>query len=189
MYMDTLLAFDRSLFFAINHLPHTPWSDWLFVTISAVGSLGIGWVIIASILVFRYNYRDRRYLVTFFISLMITVLVTTVLKQLIGRPRPEFSLPDAIVPYPCLDLWCRAESLSFPSFHAAASFCAAYILGYGKRRHDLIWYSVAALIAFSRIYLGKHFPLDVVAGMLIGLGIGHISMQFMKVDLISKYSN
>lgn len=187
--MDTLLAFDRSLFYAINQLPHVSWSDWGFATISAVGSLGIGWLIIAGILVLRYNYRDRRYLVTFFVSLLITALITTVLKQLIGRPRPEFSLPGVIVPYPCLDLWCKAESLSFPSFHAAVSFCSAYILGYGKRRHDLIWYSVAAVIAFSRIYLGKHFPSDVLAGTLLGLTVGFIMMRLLKIDLISKYSN
>lgn len=182
---DILRAADITLFFAVNHLPHTVWSNWFFATLSVVGSMGMGWVMVAAVLVLKYNYRDRRYLMTFLLSIALTYITVTILKNSIGRPRPEFALPGVIVPYPCLDAWCLIESLSFPSFHAAASFCAAYLLAYGKRRHDAVWYSVAALIAVSRVYLGKHYPSDIIAGMGVGLLIGSIMMRLLHKDIPS----
>lgn len=184
--IEAIFTLDRSIFYAINHLPHTLWSDWAMATVSAIGSLGVGWVLIAAVLILRYNYRDRRYLKTFILSLIVTAALTTVIKYFIGRSRPEFVIPDVIASYPCIDILCRAQSQSFPSFHAALSFCAAYILGYGKRRHDVMWYSIAGLISFSRIYLGKHFPSDVLVGTLLGLTVGFIMMRSFHIRTKSK---
>jgi undecaprenyl-diphosphatase len=65
-----------------------------------------------------------------------------------------------------------AQSYSFPSGHAAASFVAAYLLSKKDKKRAWVYYVVALLISFSRIYLGKHYPSDVLAGALIGTLIG-----------------
>jgi undecaprenyl-diphosphatase len=62
---------------------------------------------------------------------------------------------------------------SFPSGHAASSFaCAVVLSAYASRRRVLL-YALATLIAFSRAYVGVHYPLDVVAGAVLGVGLGY----------------
>jgi undecaprenyl-diphosphatase len=71
-------------------------------------------------------------------------------------------------PKPLLDV---PTTSSFPSGHAATSFACAYVLARAAPRFAILFYVLAALIAFSRSYVGVHYPLDVIAGALIGLGV------------------
>ena len=89
-----------------------------------------------------------------FTSLAATAAVAAGLKWAVGRPRPEGKTD-------------RRNS-SFPSAHAAAAFSTATLLAHRYPRYRLIYYAVASMISFSRIYLGRHYPSDVIAGGMIG---------------------
>ena len=67
----------------------------------------------------------------------------------------------------------QPATYSFPSGHSASSFAAATVFAFAltRRRAAIIW-ALAATVAFSRIYIGVHYPLDVVVGALIGVLIG-----------------
>lgn len=86
----------------------------------------------------------------------------TGLKALIDRPRPtvRYAEPKALVPVP--------HDASFPSGHAATSFAGATILSFSFPRLAPVFYLLAAAVAFSRVYVGVHYPLDVIGGAVLG---------------------
>jgi len=86
-------------------------------------------------------------------------------KGLIGRDRPPVRYPE---PEPLVRV---PHDHSFPSGHAATSFACATILAFAVPRLALPFYVLAAAIAFSRVYVGVHYPLDVLAGAVLGLAV------------------
>ena len=84
-----------------------------------------------------------------------TNLVVETLKRAIGRPRPDGER--------------RRSNSSFPSSHAANAFALAWVLGARWRRGIPVFFALALLLAFSRMYLNRHFLSDVLVGALIGV--------------------
>ncbi len=98
-------------------------------------------------------------------ALEVSYQLTYVLKHMIARLRPFQALAGVTA-------MVQAGDFSMPSTHSVTAFAIAFILSrsYGKR---WLFYSVAALIAVSRVYVGVHFPSDVIAGSLLGILIGY----------------
>ena len=84
------------------------------------------------------------------------------LKQAFGRARPStvFAEPRPLVHAP--------HDGSFPSGHAATSFACATVLALALPRYSLLFFLLAAAIAWSRVYVGVHYPLDVLGGAVLG---------------------
>jgi membrane-associated phospholipid phosphatase len=99
-------------------------------------------------------------------SIGLASLVTGILKELVDRLRPPLGMSDlnALVSLP--------SSASFPSGHAATSFAAAVALSVLVPRLRVPALILAALVAISRVYLGVHFWVDVLAGAALGAAIG-----------------
>ena len=87
------------------------------------------------------------------------------LRQAIGRERPPHRFPD---PRPLVHV---PVSDSFPSGHAATSFACAAVLAWLTPLPKVALFGLAALIAFSRVYVGVHYPLDILGGAALGLAI------------------
>lgn len=102
------------------------------------------------------------------LALAANAAATAALKAAVDRPRPPEADPEIVplVPVP--------ESASFPSGHASSAFAAAAALALflPRRRWPLV--VAAALVGLSRIWLGVHYPTDVLAGALLGLAIGYL---------------
>lgn len=98
-------------------------------------------------------------------SLAASYQVCALVKEVIARPRPFVALPD-------VNILVHVGGFSMPSNHAATAFAAAYILS-GYYRKPFVFYSVAVIISIARVYLGVHYPSDVLAGAFIGMVIGY----------------
>jgi undecaprenyl-diphosphatase len=108
--------------------------------------------------------------------LLVAVAVGTVdllgaglLKPWIDRLRPCFALSDVR-----LLVVRQSHSPSFPSNHAANSFAAAVVLASLGPGFAVVSYLLAAMVALSRVYLGVHYPADILAGALLGVGVGRV---------------
>lgn len=152
----------------------SPFFDALMPAVSALADGGVCWILLAAFLLARKGTRGAGLLVA--AALVVdAAVVNGVLKPVIARPRPELSGVLPLVPLPA--------DFSFPSGHTAASFAAAAALFFAKSRLASPALYLAALIAFSRLYLGVHFPTDVAAGALIGMGAAYAARRaLIKVN-------
>jgi len=146
-----------ALFRAVN-THRAPWLDGLCLVVIYLGS---GWMLVPAV---AYAVILRRQLLPVLLTAAaIESVLVYLLKQLCQQPRPGGMLADVFV---AEDLFRR----SFPSGDAAMAFMLAWALKRGlpwPARGGLILY--AMLVAYERMYLGVHFPLDVTAGALIGI--------------------
>ena len=138
--------------------------DDLFVGLGKVEKLGLVWVLIA--LAVGWTLRFGRWRT---IGLAVGVALTTLaadavsfgLKDLVDRPRPFEAHPQIHPLY-------TVHSSSFPAGHAATAFAGAVVLAFVVPRAAPVLLLVAAAIGFSRVYVGDHYPTDVLAGAAVG---------------------
>jgi len=97
-------------------------------------------------------------------------LLSLALRQLIGRDRPFLVDPE---PRPLVH---PPTSGSFPSGHASAAFACATVIAWASPRLAVPVYVLAALVASSRVYVGVHYPLDVLGGALLGTLVGMVAV-------------
>ncbi len=139
------------------------WLDPVFVALSVVGYGGLVWVALALVL----PLVMRRPLVPVALATAVAVwsvdLLVTGLKDAFDRVRPFRAIAEA--PDPLLQF---TVGHSLPSGHAATSFAGAVVLAYYFRRLAPWLVLLAAGVAFSRVYVGVHYPFDVLLGSAIG---------------------
>ncbi|MEK7543280.1 MAG: phosphatase PAP2 family protein [Patescibacteria group bacterium] len=166
--MERLLILDQQIFFIINHLPHTELTNALALAISGIGTAGLIWFLITAILFSKEEHKDHWFFLPFlFAGGTSWALVELILKPLVARVRPT-ELMGAIIVGPA------SQDFSMPSGHATIAFAMAVVLSRKEPKWKWMFFTLAVLISLSRIYLGVHYPLDVVAGGVIGWLIGNV---------------
>lgn len=147
--------------------------DVVMPFITAMGDAGIIWIAMA--LVLLVVPKTRKYGLMVALSLLIeSVLCNLMIKPLVARVRP-FDVNTAVEL-----LVTRPRDYSFPSGHTGASFAAAASLFFGKAKGWIPVTVVAILIGFSRLYLYVHYPTDVLAGAILGVISGYISVKIVE---------
>ena len=141
------------------------WLDPVFVALSVVGFAGLVWILLAPALAIW----ARRPLATTTALTAACVwgsdLLAIAVKTLVERPRPFERLAEAD------PLLGGTVGASFPSGHAATSFAGAIVLAYLVRRAVPALAALAVLVSFSRVYVGVHYPLDVLGGAALGSAV------------------
>jgi undecaprenyl-diphosphatase len=179
-----LLQWDIDLFWLING-HHNALSDAFFSIITNFGNAWIVLPLIAGIIIRKTPRQHvRRVLVFALISLALSGISTQAMKQAICRPRPlryfvTVERPPESLAKPRFKesyttdrgvhvVGTKLRYRSFPSGHTSTAFSFAVLLIVLYRRWLWLALIPAALVAWSRVYLGAHFPLDTVAGAFVG---------------------
>jgi undecaprenyl-diphosphatase len=174
--IDYLYNTDLSIFYFINHSLSLPILDKFFSLITNVNNWYIAYIILLLIGIIKGGRTGR--IVAIGVLLLITItdqLSAGLIKDLVHRLRPCAVLPDAITPMGC------TGTFSFPSSHAVNNFAAAVFIY--RFFPKLVWalFITAILISVSRIYLGLHYPSDVLGGAILGSLLGYYFASFVKM--------
>ncbi len=174
------------MFFFINHTIANPVFDWLmpFLTDLNKQQPVIAFVIaIIGLVLWKGGTKGR---ITIGV-LVVTILVSdqfnsSFLKEIFGRIRPCRALNGVRMLVDC------GGGLSFPSSHAVNNFAGATVISHFYQKQKWYWFTFAALVAFSRPYVGVHYPSDILAGSIIGVGVGFVTtIVWEKLNL--KFKN
>ncbi|MEG0239281.1 phosphatase PAP2 family protein [Anaerorhabdus sp.] len=147
--------------------------------ITHIGDLMLLWAIL--LMIYFIIKKDKTRSKKIFFSLLLTFIINElVLKNIVRRPRP-FVENDHLQ-----SLIHKPTSYSFPSSHSATSFSVATSLTKIKPIITICSYTLAALIAFSRVYLNVHHPSDVVVGAIIGILSSYVVSRVLDKDKYKK---
>lgn len=151
-----------SILYAIQRLHCPPLDSFILLLTKVAGNYGEMWLVLGAVLLIFKKTRKCGF--AMFLSYGIVYLVGQYgLKDLIARPRPCHI--DQTVEL----LIKRPSSYSCPSTHSAWAFAAATTVFLNHKKAGIAVYVLAALIAFSRMYLFVHFPTDVLFGAVLGV--------------------
>jgi len=180
---EQLKQLDLYIFYFFNHTLSTGILDLFFSFITNVRHWLPVYVIGLLFLAIKGGRKGR------IAAVLVLLLVTTtdqlgarVIKEIFQRLRPCNALPDVLTPLGC------TGTFSFPSNHALNNFAVAVFFSMLYQKAKWYLYAAAAFIAISRVYLGLHYPSDVLGGAIIGAGFGYLfSMLYYRVEkFISK---
>ena len=159
------MNFDWTILHWIQNMLVCPAMDFLMPKITLLGNGGAVWILSAIGLLATKKYR--KYGAFLLAGLAVGVLTGNLtLKPLIARPRPCWL--DSSVQL----LIANPTDYSFPSGHTLSSVIGATVLTKANRKFGLAAIPLAALIAFSRLYLYVHFPTDILGAAVLGMAIG-----------------
>jgi undecaprenyl-diphosphatase len=170
------VTLDRELFRAINQVWVNATFDQLMPWITNFRETEFIGIILVGILIYRLKRKAVIALSCAALAVCISDLTAArIIKPLVQRPRPQFSEPHVRLLVP------PQASYSFPSNHAANVFAAATVLGMMLTGLGPFVMFIAFLVAYSRVYVGVHYPLDVVGGGLLGFLAGLFVVYLFKI--------
>ena len=181
VFQEWLVALDFWLFHWVNQGLANDFFDVLMPYITNLNNNETFKLIVLPLLLFAWWFKQRKSAIKVFIALVLMAAIADsvsyrVIKSYIHRQRPNND--DRIesilrVPY-------GPQSPSFPSNHSVTGFALASTLAWFYPPYKLVYWGIAGVIAFSRVYVGVHFASDVIAGALLGL---LLALLFRKLIL------
>ncbi len=163
---------DKNIFFAINQGMQNSFFDLIMPFITSNAEM------LFFIIVLPFALKERKkslfVILLCIIALVIGDAVSNMFKHLIERPRPCHSLEDIRLSVGC------GGSFSMPSSHAVNAFSTAATFAYFFKKSAIPMFVFASLVAFSRVYVGVHYPSDVLAGIVLGGITAGIVILFNK---------
>lgn len=167
---ELLFTLDKAVFEFVNHSLENRLFDILMPFITDLNRNTPALVVVGLALVFWFikGGRNARLAILLLVPTIALSdqLSSSVVKFILERPRPCHVLPDVHLLVSC------GSGYAFPSSHAVNSFAGALVISFFFPRTAWSWFLYASVVAFSRVYVGVHYPADVIGGAVIGLGCG-----------------
>lgn len=168
--VNSLEQIDTFLFVFLNSVFSTTFLNYFFVAITDARF----WIIPGVIAAVLYVKKMKSQAVIILCLAIVTVAISDpvssqIVKPLVGRHRPCH--PDFLVQKAHFLLGFK-NSKSFPSSHATNMFALAMLFSLFYNSRWLVFFFFAGIIGYSRIYVGVHYPGDIISGALLGMIIG-----------------
>lgn len=168
--LDTIIEWDKELFLRLHEL-NASWLDPLMVFISSMETWYVSALLVAAFVIYRLGKTGLWAVLFAALTVGFNAGLNNLVKYLVMRPRPINNehigdLVRALEGY--------EDSYSFYSGHTTNSFCMAVftILLLRNKYYTAIILVWATIVAYSRIYVGKHYPLDLFVGFVVGVVVG-----------------
>jgi undecaprenyl-diphosphatase len=195
----TIPQLDQQFFQLINHGFNSPLLDVVMALLSS-------WVfwkplvfVAAALIVILGGFKERAFVCCALLGLLVADPgVANAIKQIVNRPRPYQAMAGVrvvrlqkthprflAVIHPAVVTASRLPSKkrdnrSFPSGHVTNNAVIATLLTWFYRRRGWLYFIVVLLVTWSRVYVGDHYPTDVLAAVIIGAGVALIMMIFLE---------
>ncbi len=167
-----LYANDSQIYNYMNDTFNNEFVEGFFGVITLGGD---GVVILVMAIIFGIHPKTSRFGKTIFSANLYAGITIRLLKTLFGRPRPGVIEPLFYGPV------SGFQYDSMPSGHSAGAFALAVLLAFKYPKYRWVFYIVALLIAFSRVFTGMHWPADILAGSIIGWGSAKHAIKCLMI--------
>jgi len=170
-----LSGLDEEVFRVLNMAGSSTVLDAVMIAISVLGTT-YALVILASIIWLK---RRRELAFDCLVLLAIVSILVFLLKYAVDRARPFEVLDD--VDFASISLLSSASDPSMPSGHASKTFAIAALVALSRhKKAGALLLALACAVALTRIYLGLHWPSDVLAGAVLGVSLGALFHAFSR---------
>ncbi len=176
--LETLLNLDGGFLLFLQDYVRTPVLNGIMVFITSLGDGGTIWIVV-SVLLLLHKKTRKAGMISLIALLGNLIINNEIVKNIVQRPRPFVTFTDLqiIIPQP--------GQFSFPSGHTASSFASAVTFyRYLPKKVGVPAVILAGLIGFSRLYVGVHYPTDVLAGVVMGIFLSYLAGWI--VDAVQK---
>jgi undecaprenyl-diphosphatase len=173
-----LYSIDLLIFYFFNHTLSCGALDKFFSIITNVNNWFIAYMILLGISFFKGGRRGKIAVIGIILLIILTDrLSAAFVKDIFHRLRPCNALQDVITPLGC------TGTFSFPSNHAVNNFAGAVFFYKLFPKLEWLLFTTASLVAISRVYLGLHYPSDILGGAIIGSAFGYLfAFAALRVD-------
>ena len=166
--------FDFEILFFIQNYIRNPFLDIVFPFYTSLGEDGIIWITLGLLMLIPKKTRKCGIMVL--CALLVMLIVNNIiLKNLIARPRPCSFYPEMV------DLVHLPKSYSFPSGHTVSAFAVAFTILSQHKKFGIVTVVMAAVMAFTRLYVFVHFPTDIYGGIIVAAGIAYFVYRMEKI--------